>query len=281
LTETDAARQDAVLEAMLRADFAGAVRHVNQLISVRVAGVINCPDPAVNSGTVYIPLDVLQDEAGMMLEGRVTELLIRDKRATPADMTLSTERAPLITAALEAGLADSGGGGLPPELGVFEWKRYAEDYLGYEAMEGGGNMIFIVLLLFLSFLGISNTMLLAILERGKEIGMMRALGMTDGQLVLVYMMEAGFLGLLGSAAGLVIGCLVNIPMVKVGVDMAAMTEAMGASGGYRIASNFRSAWNLPVIIAAPVAATLLASLMAFFPTRRALKPAVSESLRFE
>ncbi|MCL1815757.1 MAG: ABC transporter permease, partial [Treponema sp.] len=70
-----------VLEAMIRADYSGAVRHVNQLVDAVVVGVINSPDPLPNGNTAYIPLDVLQDEAGMMLEGAVTELLIREKNA--------------------------------------------------------------------------------------------------------------------------------------------------------------------------------------------------------
>jgi hypothetical protein len=59
---------------MIRADYSGAVRHVNQLVDAVVVGVINSPDPLPNGNTAYIPLDVLQDEAGMMLEGAVTEL---------------------------------------------------------------------------------------------------------------------------------------------------------------------------------------------------------------
>jgi ABC-type antimicrobial peptide transport system permease subunit len=139
----------------------------------------------------------------------------------------------------------------------------------------------IVILFVLSFMGIANTMLLAILERTRETGMMRALGMTNGQLIGVYMMEAGIVGLFGSLAGILLGCLINIPMVKYGLDFSALTETMGGDIGYRVTGIFRSAWNIPVIAGSGVIATILAACMAFFPTRRALAMPVTESLRFE
>jgi hypothetical protein len=44
---------------------------------------------------------------------------------------------------------------------------------------------------------------------------------------------------------------------------------------------FYSAWNVPMIFAAGIAAPLISACMAFLPTRRALKMPVTESLRFE
>jgi ABC-type antimicrobial peptide transport system permease subunit len=241
-----------------------------------VAGVVNSPTPKTNNNIAWIPLDVLQDEAGLMLEGRVTELLIRAKDADDARLPGAAERPEAIKAAL-ANTASP----LPAELDIFPWAGYVPDYLGASGGDTVTTQIMIVILFILSFMGIANTMLLAILERTRETGMMRALGMTDGQLIGIYMMEAGLVGLFGSLAGVLLGCLINIPMVKYGVDFTAMTETMGGDIGYRVTGIYRSAWNPPVIICSGIIATLLASCMAFFPTRRALKMPVTESLRFE
>ena len=61
LLEEDEQQLTRVLDAMIRAEYAGAVRHVNQLIDAVVVGVINCPAPLPNGNTAYIPLDILQD----------------------------------------------------------------------------------------------------------------------------------------------------------------------------------------------------------------------------
>ncbi|MCL2832045.1 MAG: FtsX-like permease family protein [Treponema sp.] len=269
-----------VLDAMVRSGFSGAVRHVNQLVDAVVCGVINSPSPLPNGNTAYIPLDVLQDEAGMMLEGAVTELLIREKNVPDSRLPGKSESSAVITAALKRGLADAGLT-LPDYLSVHTWMEYMQDYLGYEAIQTGAPQILAFLLLILSFLGISNTILLAILERTKEIGMMRAMGMSDRQMILTYMMEAGLLGLIGSVMGIILGCAINYPVVKYGIDFSAMSDVLSNGIGFRTTAVFRSVWNVPVIIGSGAAATLLASCMAFFPTRRAVRMPITDSLRFE
>ncbi len=280
LDTDDDAVLDAVLAAMIRADFQGAVRHVNQVIDAKVVGTINSPDPYTNYNIAFMPMDALQDESGMMLEGAVTEILIRDKLLGAADMTGDSEGPEEIRAMLEVGLADNGKT-LPAELGVFAWSDYMEDTLNYMEMENGATKIFSIILFFLAVIGISNTMLLAILERGKEIGMMRALGMTDGEMLFCYLCEACFIGLIGSVLGVILGCLINYPMVEYGVDFSEMLEQMGGDMGYRISGNFRSMWDIPAVISAGLAGVILSSLMAFLPTRRALKLEITENLRFE
>jgi ABC-type lipoprotein release transport system permease subunit len=111
--------------------------------------------------------------------------------------------------------------------------------------------------------------------------MMRSLGMTDGELIMLMTFESGFIGVIGSIAGIIIGCLINIPMVKYGIDFSLMTESMNGDIGYRIMGAFRSAWNVPVIIGSAAAAAILSACMAYIPTRRVLKLPVTESLRFE
>ena len=280
LIERDEQKIEQVLTAMIRADFSGAVRHIPQLLDVVVVGVINSPAPLPNGNTAYIPLDVLQDDMGMMLEGAVTELVIREKGVPDSRLPGASESSAAISAALKRGLSGMGRS-LPDELAVFTWDDYMRDYLGYEAVQTGMPQIIAFLLLFLSFLGISNTILLAILERTKEIGMMRAMGMTDGQMIMTYMLEAGFLGFIGSIMGIIIGCLVNYPMVKYGLDFSAMGDLMSGGIGFRTTAIFRSTWNVPVIVGSGIIATLLAACMAYFPTKRAVKKPITESLRFE
>jgi len=280
LVEEDEQRLGQVLDAMVRAGYSGAVRHVNQLLDVTVAGVINSPDPLPNGNTAYIPLDVLQDEAGMMLEGVVTELIIREKNVPDSRLPGKSESSAAITAALERGLAAQGLT-LPEELAVHTWMEYMADYLGYEVIQTGVPQVITFLLFILSFLGISNTILLAIMERTREIGMMRALGMSDKQMIVTYMLEAGFLGFIGSVLGIILGCAVNYPMVKYGMDFSGMSDILGGDLGFRTTGEFRSVWDISVIIGSGIVATLLASFMAFFPTRRAVKKPITESLRFE
>jgi ABC-type lipoprotein release transport system permease subunit len=227
-----------------------------------------------------MPLDILQGDYGMMLEGMVTELIIREKNAPDSRLPGKSESGPVITEALKRGLASSGLS-LPDDLAVRTWDEYMADYLGYEAIQTGAPQFLAFLLFILSFLGISNTILMAILERTKETGMMRAMGMTDKQLIMTYMLEAGFLGIIGSILGIILGSLINYPVVKTGIDFSAMADTLSGGIGFRTTGVFRSVWNIPLTIGSGIVATLLASFMAFFPTRKALKMPITDSLRFE
>jgi len=119
------------------------------------------------------------------------------------------------------------------------------------------------------------------LERTKETGMIRSLGMTDGEILFLYGTEAACIGVIGSAIGVIVGCLINIPMVRYGIDYSAVTNAMSGDIGYRIATHFRSAWNVPSILITFFGGSIISGLIALPPTIRALKLPVTESLRFE
>lgn len=274
----------------IRDEKTGAIRHVNQLVDAVVVGVVNSPNPQTNGNVAYMPMDSLQDETGMMLEGRVTELIVRLAAARDTVLPGHDEQSAVIRSRVLAALRDSAADGEAASLaaavedgtlGVYYWEDYVADYIAAARGDNVSTRIMAFFLFLLSFIGIANTMLMSILERTKEIGMLRALGMTDGQLVLSYTTEAAIVGFIGSTAGLFIGILINIPMVRYGIDFSAMTEVMNGNIGYRVASYFRSAWNIPSMIGTFVLATVTSALMAVMPTVHALKMPVTDSLRFE
>jgi putative ABC transport system permease protein len=256
-------------------DGSGKVLHVNQLIDAVVVGVINSPNPKTNSNVAFLPIDALQDEAGLMLGGRVTELLVRRSGASDSALPGKDESPAAIAAALGAA------GALPAGLAVHGWIEYVPDYIAASRGDDVSSRVIVVLLFLLSFIGIANTMLMSILERTKETGMLRALGMTDGQVLLAYVIEAACIGAIGSVIGTALGCLINMPMVAYGIDYSEMAKEVGGDYGYRVAALFRSTWNLPVIALSGIVATAISAAAAVLPSLRALRMPVTDSLRFE
>jgi putative ABC transport system permease protein len=59
--------------------------------------------------------------------------------------------------------------------------------------------------LFVASIGIANTMIMAVFERTREIGVLKALGASSGDIRRLFMIEAGFIGLLGGVMGLLLG----------------------------------------------------------------------------
>jgi ABC-type lipoprotein release transport system permease subunit len=269
-----------VLNILAGHNYSGAIRHVNQLMDFKVVGIINSPDPKNNANVAYIPMDVLQDETGLMLEGHITELLIRKQNVSDAALPGREESPELIQSILADTLHEQGWE-FPPELGVYGWLDYASDFIATAKGDNIMARVMTILLFILAFIGIANSMLMSILERTKEIGMIRALGMTDLEIVITYMLEAGFVGFIGSVAGITLSCIVNIPMVTHGINFSSMVQETNGDFGYRVASLFRSTWRPQIIIGAGIIATILSSVMASLPTYRSIKMPITESLRFE
>jgi ABC-type antimicrobial peptide transport system permease subunit len=67
-----------------------------------------------------------------------------------------------------------------------------------------------LLALFVASIGIVNTMIMAIYERTREIGILKALGSSSGDVLRLFMMEAGMIGLLGGVVGVFLGWLLGL-----------------------------------------------------------------------
>jgi putative ABC transport system permease protein len=73
--------------------------------------------------------------------------------------------------------------------------------------------IFIILIasiaIFVGAIGIVNTMATSVVERKKEIGIMKAIGARNSQIFMLFFVESGFMGLLGGAIGIILGLLIG------------------------------------------------------------------------
>jgi ABC-type antimicrobial peptide transport system permease subunit len=67
-----------------------------------------------------------------------------------------------------------------------------------------------LLALLVASIGIVNTMIMAIYERTREIGILKALGSSNGDVLRMFMVEAGMIGLLGGIVGVALGWLLGI-----------------------------------------------------------------------
>ena len=226
-----------------------------QTINVKVAGIFRCPNPVVSRTTVLMPLAAA--DYYLELDGEVTSVAVR----FPLRSSISTVVAEIESSLKEGGLpvaADHGGPGSGskagtgdssatnasggrPELVVKDWKSLAPDYVAIAEAKRSGSGVMLLLVLVIAAVGITNTMLMAIYERIREIGMMRALGMTGREIRRAFLIEAGGIGLIGSAIGLFLGAGITAYMVYHGIDLGFMLETMDI--GYRISGMTYGAWH--------------------------------------
>jgi putative ABC transport system permease protein len=111
-------------------------------------------------------------------------------------------------------------------------------------------------------LGIINTMVMSILERYREIGIMKAVGATDGDVQRIFLFESGMIGLLGGAFGLGLGWVVSLTINEV-------ANAMMARHGVPHMDYFRFPWWL--CLGAVVFSILVSLAAGVYPTFRAAR----------
>ena len=75
----------------------------------------------------------------------------------------------------------------------------------------GGMTCVAAVAMLVAALGIANTMLMSVLERTREIGIMKAVGAGDGQLQFIFLVEGGLIGLVGGGLGLALAWAASFP----------------------------------------------------------------------
>jgi len=75
-------------------------------------------------------------------------------------------------------------------------------------------------------IGVANTMFMSVLERTKEIGILKALGMKDREITLLFLFESALIGFMGGFFGLLLSLLVSFILSVFGVSSAITLELM-------------------------------------------------------
>jgi len=128
--------------------------------------------------------------------------------------------------------------------------------------------------------GIANTMTMAIYERTREIGLMKAVGATNRDIVSVFLAEAGGIGLLGGIGGVLLGVLLGAAVNLVGGTYLA---AQAVQGGATAADlNFTLAHTPPWLpIFALIFSTLVGVVSGVYPAVRAAALSPITALKYE
>ncbi|MBD3181998.1 FtsX-like permease family protein [Candidatus Poribacteria bacterium] len=233
-----------------------------QAISVEVVGIINPPNPQISRSVAYIPLDIAKRDLDM--EGDITEIGIRAKDDDIEDLLddISSE------------LKSNNMG----YLTAVSWRELGKDWLTLSRTKTAGSYIIILVIFIIAAVGVINTMLMSVFERIKEIGMMRALGMRDNEILWSFIFEGAAIGLFGAVFGVVIGLLVNAYQVYIGFDWSFMTN-MDVDIGYRIMDVVKGVWNPESFIFAATFSILAPALISIYPSLKAIRMEITESLR--
>src|SRR5258708_28925326 len=132
--------------------------------------------------------------------------------------------------------------------------------------------IFGSLALAVASIGIVNTLVMAILERRREIGIMKAIGASDGDVKKLFFAEAGAMGIFGGVAGVALGWTIG-RIINFGTNIYLRRESIAPD-------NF---WSVPWwLVALAIAFSFLVSLISgLYPAGRAARLDPVQALRYE
>jgi ABC-type antimicrobial peptide transport system permease subunit len=133
-------------------------------------------------------------------------------------------------------------------------------------------LIFGSLALAVSSIGIVNTLVMAILERRREIGIMKAIGASDGDVKKLFFAEAGAMGILGGVVGVALGWAIG-RIINLGTNVYLRRESLTPD-------NF---WSVPWwLVALAIGFSFLVSLVSgLYPAGRAARLDPVQALRYE
>ncbi len=132
--------------------------------------------------------------------------------------------------------------------------------------------IFGSLALAVAFIGIVNTLVMAILERRREIGIMKAIGASDGDVKKLFFAEAGAMGILGGIIGVALGWAIG-QVINLGTNIYLKSQSFPPE-------HF---WSVPLwLVAFAIVFSFFVSLAAgLYPAGRAARLDPVQALRYE
>lgn len=152
---------------------------------------------------------------------------------------------------------------------VLGWREAIPEVNGFIQVDRRSNDVIMSMLGVIVAIGVLNTVLMSVMERVREFGVLMAIGMRPGRVATMVLLEGLLLGLIGVAAGVVVGCVASYPLVTDGFDMTKFTggETFTMSG-VAMDTIMYADWDPVRIGKYAVAGVLLTVLAAAWPAWR-------------
>ena len=216
-------------------------------IDVEISGLLNSPNPMINNGIVFVPLDIAQQ--ALNIGNGVSLFALKTASGNEDKITKA-----LMNSFKEKNL----------DLKAYSWRESAASVIALSAAKKGGAATILSVVLLIGMIGIINNVILSALERTGEIGMMKALGMREWEIVFVFMVEATGIGILGGLAGCLIGFAGISYMAKYGFDLSYMGGDM-SEFGIPILDKIYGTWNIPAFSFLFILSVMVALLSSIVP----------------
>jgi lipoprotein-releasing system permease protein len=168
-----------------------------------------------------------------------------------------------------------------PEAMLWTWKDSAGAFL--RALDIEDNVMFVILsiLVLIAAMNIVSGLIMLVKNKGRDIGILRTMGLTEGSVLRVFFICGAFTGVIGTVAGVVLG-------VVFAANIDGIMSALNALSGAEVWDpSIRGIYALPAdvkpgdVLSAVALSLGLSFVVTIFPARRAARMNPVEALRYE
>lgn len=234
-----------------------------------VVGLVQTPDPQVNESGLFMTLS----------DARTLLVAPQTPGGFATEVDVSLPRAANLSAAIVQGeKAAASLKGTLPFLRADPIGYLAQDYLNVRNAKSKYSFLLILVVLFIAGVGIVNTILMSVYSRVREIGVLRAYGMTRREIARLFALEGVTLGVFGSFLGVALGTIFDYVLVVKGFNLGGMSSIMGA---LPLGGVLHGEWNPRAMVVGFSFGLVVSLIAARIPARMAAKLEPTTALRFQ
>ncbi|SDN45758.1 lipoprotein-releasing system permease protein [Lutimaribacter pacificus] len=164
---------------------------------------------------------------------------------------------------------------------LWTWRDASGGFLSALEIEDRVMFVILSILVLIATMNIVSGLIMLVKNKGRDIGILRTMGLTEGSVLRVFFICGAFTGIIGTAMGVVLGCLFAIYIDPI------FAFVNGLSGGNAWDPAIRGIYYLPAkleladVLSAVALSLGLSFVVTIFPARRAARMNPVEALRYE
>lgn len=223
-----------------------------------IAGLITTDHPLFDANAVVMDITVAQEL--LALGNGVTELNIKIRNESKV-----SEMKQSIQSAVGANYE------------VYTYKEIYASIFEISGFKRFWQFMLGLVVVIIAAVGIINTMLMAVMERIPEIGMMKAMGFQNSNIIKMFLYEGGIIGVFGSLLGCFYGLLVSLFLIFIGLDLSSFFDS--SELGYPIRFVLKGEIDPVLVLIVFVFGVVVSVLVTLWPVRKATKLQPVDALR--
>ncbi len=164
---------------------------------------------------------------------------------------------------------------------LWTWRDASGSFLNALAIEDDVMFVILSILVLIATMNITSGLVMLVKNKGRDIGILRTMGLTEGSILRVFFLCGTFTGIIGTIIGVILGCLIalNVDTIMSAVNWLSGGEAWDPSirGIYRLPAKLQL-WDVAKAVGLSL---ILSFIVTIFPARRAARLNPVEALRYE